>query len=91
MILKRIRASSEAAIDHLKLQFRNLKISTTPGEDVDIVVSFVKSTEKALISASHPGGSYVPDDFVEQMYKIFQTSTVLKFNKVFQDEQENLM
>jgi hypothetical protein len=91
LILKRIRASSEAALDNLKLQFRNLKIRDIPGEDVDIAVSFVKSTEKALLGASRPDRSFIPDDFVPTLYEIYTTSTVEPFNRVFRDEKELLL
>jgi hypothetical protein len=90
LILRRIRDTSEAAIDQLKLKFRSLKIRDYPGEDVDLVISYIKSVHKALISASRPDRNFVPDDFVETLYVIFQTSSVESFNRVFRDRKEEL-
>lgn len=91
LILKRIRSSSETALDQLKTSFKRMKISEIPGEDVDIAVSFVKSTHKALVSASRDDRNFVPDDFVETLYKVYQTSTIDPFNRVFRDEKELLL
>jgi hypothetical protein len=90
LLLKRIRDSSESAIDRLKTKLRTLKIKDTPGEDVDVVISFIKSAHKALVSASRPDRNFVPDDFVEMLYKIFQSSSVEQFNRIFREEQEAL-
>ncbi|MCA1806898.1 MAG: zinc finger domain-containing protein, partial [Actinobacteria bacterium] len=90
LILKRIRDSSESAIDQLKVSLRNLKIKDTPGKDVDTVVSYIKSAHLALVSASRPDRNFVPDDFVEMLYKIFQTSSVETFNRIFREEKEAL-
>jgi hypothetical protein len=86
LILRRIQDVSESAIDHLKHKVSNLKISEIPGEDVDVAVSLIKSTHTALLSASTPDHSYVPEDFPCTILGVFQTSSVPAFNGAFEHE-----
>ena len=86
LILKRIRTSSESAVDYLKKKVLSIKIREIEGENVDTVVSLIKSAYHALLSASTPTRSYVPDDFPLKVMEVCQTSSNAEFNKVFADE-----
>lgn len=86
LILKRIQASSEAAVEYLKQKVLTIKISEVEGENVDTVVSLIKSAYHALLSASTPTRSYIPDDLPLKIMEVCQTSSNVEFNKVFADE-----
>lgn len=88
LILRRIQDVSETAIDHVKKSLTDLKISEIPGEDVDRVVSLIKSAHTLFKSASSSCHSYVPEDFPKLILKLFQTSSVPQFNQAFKHEQQ---
>ena len=62
-----------------------MNISKIKGEDVDVTVSLIKDTYKILTEASTPDHSYVPDDFIHTIVKVFQTTSVRDFNQNFKD------
>ena len=86
LILERIQTSSESAVEFLKGKILSIKIREIEGENVDTVVSLIKAAHQALLSASTPTRSYVPDDLPLKVMEIFQTSSHHEFNKVFADE-----
>ena len=86
LILNRIRNVSEQAITALYTRVQELSIRTLPGEDVDVAVSLIKTTHRALTSASTPDHSFVPDDLAKTVLRVFQISTVDAFNSVFTRE-----
>lgn len=88
LILKRIQSNSENAIQHLKDRIKNLKIRDLKGEDVDLAVSLIRSTHKALSQASADDRNYVPDDFPQTVLQVLQTSSVKKFNDAFSLEEQ---
>ena len=83
LILKRIQSNSENAITHLQNRIKHLKIRDLKGEDVDLAVSLIRSTYKALSQASIDDRNYVPDDFPQTVLKVFQTSSNKVFNNAF--------
>lgn len=87
IIMKNIQNSSEAAVEHLRNKIKALNIRKVPEENVETIVSLIKSAHYALLNASTPGRSFVPDDFPKQLLEIMQTSTNKEFNDVFQDEK----
>ena len=88
IILKRITDSSETAINHVKSQFELMKISAIQGEDVEEVITLIKSLNSLLMGASTPERNYVPDDFSKTVLEVLQTTSVKKFNDIFYDEME---
>ena len=90
LLLKRIRNQSETAIEALRIKVSTLKLSEMQGEDVDIVVSLVKTCHAALLSASTKEHSYVPDDFPKTVLTVLQTSSVPEFNAVFAKEVQDV-
>ena len=86
LIMSRIQRSNETAMEHLKTQIRNLKVRDIPGEDVEKVVSLIKTTHNTLLNASTPEHNYVPDDFPHIVLKVLQTSTVGPFNAAMKHE-----
>ena len=90
LILKLIQDSSEKALEHLKAQLETLKISSIPGEDVEVAVSLIKATHRVLKCASSKTKSYVPSDFSRTVFVVFQTTSVHEFNLLFKDEQRRI-
>jgi hypothetical protein len=88
LILNQIQDCSEASIDLRKVRLKLMKISELPGEDIEVAVSFIKSCQAALIGASQPEKSHVPDDLSQTVLQIMQTTTVEAFNKVFRTRCE---
>lgn len=87
LILKRIQSNSENSIVHLQTRVKNLKIRDIKGEDVDLAVSLIRSTYKALSQASIEDRNYVPDDFPKTVLQVLQTSSVKAFNDAFAHEE----
>jgi hypothetical protein len=90
LLLKEIQDSSETAITFLLQQFKELTISSVPGEDVNEVITTIRSTYDTLKSVSTDTHDYVPSDFCKTVLSILQTSSVPKFNKIFSDEDETV-
>ena len=88
LILRRIQDVSESAIDHVKKSLMSLKMRDLPGEDVDKVVSLIKSAHALFKSASSSCHSFIPEDFPKMILEILQTSSVPEFNLAFQREQQ---
>ena len=91
LILKQIQNTSEAAMESLKTQVRRFKISSITGEDVDVVVSLIKSTYKILSGASTAEHSFIPDDFNHTVIKVFQTTSVREFNANFKEIERKVL
>ena len=90
LILRRIQDHSEQALEYLKRQVTQLKLSKLEGEDVEKAIRLLKSTLRALKNASTEDRSYVPLDFVKTIYKVLQTSSVPEFNDVFRTQQREI-
>ena len=86
-VLKRALDVSETSMQYLLTRVKALKISSLPGENVDEAVSLIKSVYTALKQCSTDVRNFVPDDFPETVLKVFQTTSVPAFNKVFEDEE----
>ena len=91
LLLNRILNQTEDSLGHLNSSFKVLSVKGTPAEDVDIVVSIIKSTYRALKAASRPEKSFIPDDFVDTIFSIFQTSSVDAFNVVFRNMRNDIV
>ena len=89
LILRRIRNTSEQAIESLRNRITRMKLRDIEGENVDIAVSLIKTTHQALVSASTPTHSFVPDDFPKVILQVLQTSSVDSFNEVFAGEEQD--
>ena len=85
LILRRIQNASETAMINLRDQLAHLNIKKIPGEDIEVVVSFIKSTQKTLQSASTADHSFISTDFPLTVLKALQTSSVPDFNETFKD------
>lgn len=83
LMLQRIQDTSEAAIEHLHERVQSLKISKVEGENVDKVVSLIRSTYYLLRDASTPTRNHVPDNFPKLVLQVLQTSSVPTFNEHF--------
>ena len=88
LILRRIQDVSETAIDHVKQSLSSLRIRDIPGEDVDKVVSLIKSAHSLFKSASSSYHSFIPEDFPKMILTLLQTSSVPEFNQAFLREQQ---
>jgi len=88
LLLSKILSTTESAIEILIKKIQKIEIRDIQGEDVDSVVSLVRSTVDVLRSASDEGRSYVPDDFPKTVLQVFQTSSNKVFNDTFEEEQK---
>ena len=86
LISRRIQDHSEQALEYLKRQVAQLKLSKLEGEDVEQAIRLLESTLRALKNASTEDRSCVPLDFVKTIYRVLQTSSVAEFNAVFRDQ-----
>ena len=86
IIVKQIQNSSETAIEDLLKNFRTLKISDIPGENVNEMVIKLQSVYDTLVGASTDQRDYVPRNFCQDVLAVLQTSSVPQFNKIFEDE-----
>ena len=89
LILRRIQNSSEDAVEFLKKKVTTVRISKIDGENVETVVSLIKSAYYALLGASTSTRSYVPDDFPCSVLRVMQTSSNAKFNATFRHEEDD--
>ena len=90
LLLSKILTTTESAIEILMAKIKTLKIPDSKGEDVDAVVSLVRSTVDVLLSASDVGRSYIPDDFPKTILRVFQSSSNKEFNETFAEEQRTV-
>ena len=87
IILKKIIDVSESSVRYLQNRLKTIDLKKIPGENVDDVVSLIKSTVFALQQCSTDVRNYIPDDCEEIVLKIFQTSSLDEFNAVFRFEE----
>ena len=90
LLLSKILTTTESAIEILMAKIKSLKIRDSKGEDVDAVVSLVRSTVDVLLSASDVGRNYIPDDFPKTILQVFQSSSNKEFNETFAEEQRTV-
>lgn len=90
LVLERIQNRSESAILLLQAKTKTLSLKQIPNEDVDVAVSYIKDAYKAFLNASRPDKSFIPDDFPETIFKIFQTTSTPQFNQVFSKMHDEL-
>jgi hypothetical protein len=76
--------------DHMWTRVKKLEIRKVQGEDVNHVVSLLNAAHATFraVSTDKDGMNCVPQDWSEQVIKIFQTSSVSKFNEIFEHEEE---
>jgi hypothetical protein len=91
LILTRIQNKSEAALQTILKKAENLKIRDLPAENVHRAVSLLRATYQALKSASTEDRNYIPTEFNQSLLKVFQTSTVRKFNGVFAKLESDIL
>ena len=76
--------------DNMWTRVKQLEIRKVQGEDVNHVVSLLNAAYATFhaVSTDKDGMSCVPQDWSEQVIKILQTSSVSKFNEIFEHEEE---
>ena len=74
--------SSEAA-QYLISTVKNINISTYDGENVNEVVSLIRGATNRLNNLSSSKKDLIPEDFLTDIIKIFQTTSVPEFNNLF--------
>ena len=75
--------NSKEAADYLIAQVKRIKISEYDGENVPLVVSQIRSAVTRLQSLKTDQKTSVPDDFVDDIIKVFQMTSVPDFNALF--------
>ena len=76
-------------LTYLVKRIKAVKLSDFKSENVDEAVSTIKSVTSCLRQCSTDVRKNVPDDLSEIVLKIFQTSSVPKFNEVFALEESD--
>ena len=80
-----LQETSDKLADNIVDHIKKLKISDQQGKNVETIVSLTHSAIKQLKNLwDHNGNSLMPLDFSTTLLKIFQTSSVPKFNKHFE-------
>ena len=83
LLYHRIQRTSEAAITNVRDSLKTLRIKDVPNEDVDQVVTHIKTVYSLLSSNSNDLVNYVPQDFPERILTIMTTSSNTEFNRAF--------
>ena len=91
LILRQIQNTSDKALESLKAKLENLKITDIPGEDIDRVVSLIKSTDKILQTSSHGSRSYTLSDLAKTCVDIFLTCSYVEFTAPFEQIKNKVM
>ena len=90
LLLSKILTTTESAIEILLVKIKYLKIRNIKGEDIDSVVSLIRSTVEVLVSPSDETRCYIPDDFPKMVLQVFQSSSNKEFNETFEEEQQTV-
>ena len=85
LILRRIQNVSDTAITQSKAELAKAKLSDIEGEDVDTLVTNVRSLLKTLKATSSDTQDSVGHDFPKTVLLVLQTSSVPEFNETFKD------
>jgi hypothetical protein len=72
-----------------KIMVETLKISDLEGENVDTAVSLINAAYAIFIPSSTATQSRVPPEWSKTLIRVFQTTTVPKFNQIFKDEEKD--
>ena len=79
-----LQTNSEEAAEYLVTTIKNVKVSNFDGESIPRVVSLIRGAVKRLTNLkTRSGTDALPNDFVDTLIEIFQTSTVAEFNETF--------
>ena len=79
-----LQSSSEEAAKYLIKTVKETKITNYNGENVETVVSLIRGAVyclQNLRSGTYPDS--IPTDFVEEIVRLFQTSSLERFNSTF--------
>lgn len=79
-----LQNSSSEAAQYLISTVKGIHISNYSGENVEDVVSLIRGATSRLENLVDTNGeSLIPKDFVDDLIKIFQTTSVTEFNDLF--------
>jgi len=79
-----LQNDSKDAAEFLINKVKTLNISTYEGENIETVVSLIRGAIDRLENLRDENDkSYIPDDFHEDLYNVFQTTSVPEFNDLF--------
>ena len=90
LLYRRIQRTSEAAITNVRDSLKTLRIKDVPNEDVDQVVTHIKTVYSLLSSNSNDLVNYVPQDFPERILTIMTTSSNTEFNRAFFQQKQDV-
>ena len=72
--------NSKEAADYLIMQVKHIKISEYNGENVPLIISQICSAIACLQSLQTDQKTSVPDDFVDDIIKVFSDNLSLKLD-----------
>ena len=86
IMMDHLQFNTDAAGKALVTMLKKMKLNEIEGENVDKIVGLVRTTIQRLgkIQHSATGASAIPDDLNESLIEVFKTSTVKKFNDIFE-------
>ena len=84
IMIEILQNSSGEAAQYLISTVKGINISSYNGENVENVVSLIRGATSRLENlVGIRGESLIPKDFVDDLIKIFQTTSVSEFNELF--------
>jgi hypothetical protein len=85
IMLDLLQNNSDDTATYLINVIKNLKITDFDGEDINKVVSLIRGAVSRLGNLKMKSGlRALPEDFAEILLKVFKTSSVPEFNKLFE-------
>jgi hypothetical protein len=90
IVMRKINSINARYREHMWTRVKALEIRKIQGENVNQVVSLLNAAYNTFraVSTDPEGMNCVPQDWSEHVIKILQTSTVSKFNEIFEHEEE---
>jgi hypothetical protein len=84
IMLDMLQDNSEDSAEFIISQVKNLKISEEKDEDVETVITKIRTAEQRLKNLkTRSGRAALPEEFPDYVLKVFQTSSSLEFNDLF--------
>eukprot|EP00980_Cylindrotheca_fusiformis_P004420 scaffold945_cov82-Cylindrotheca_fusiformis.AAC.5 len=82
-MMGRLQINSQLVVETIKTQLQNLRIDQYPGENVDDLVSHLRTLIQRLKSLQKGDISNMPHNIGKTLTDLFQTSSDKRFNEVF--------
>ena len=78
-----LQNDSNEAARYLISTVKNINVSTYDGENINEVLSLIRGATNRLNNLSNSKKDLIPEDFLTNIIKLFQTTSVAEFNNLF--------